>query len=96
MPLRIIVSSCITPAPAAAGAGFALLPLVIVQDMLASGALGQVLPDYTADPVDVSLISHGRTRDTPAAAVLAEFLVAETARLDGARQGFPPSRDNPI
>jgi DNA-binding transcriptional LysR family regulator len=88
-----------TPKPlrsAAAGAGFALLPLVIVQDLLAGGALGQVPPDCTAHPVDVSLISHGRTRDTPAAAVLAEFPVAETARLGGARQGFPPSRDDPI
>jgi DNA-binding transcriptional LysR family regulator len=81
---------------AAARAGFALLPRVIVRDMLDSGALAQVLPDYRADPVDVSLISHGRTRDTPAVSVLAEFLVAETARLDGAREGFPPLRDDPI
>jgi DNA-binding transcriptional LysR family regulator len=81
---------------AAAGAGLALLPFVIVRDLLEAGALVEVLTDHTADPVDVSLISHGRTRDTPAAAVLATFLVAETARLDAARQGFPPPRVDPI
>jgi DNA-binding transcriptional LysR family regulator len=81
---------------AAAGAGVALLPVVIVRDMLEDGPLEQVLPGHDADLVDVWLIRHGRARDIPAAAVIAAFLVAQTARLDAARQGFPPPWVDPI
>jgi DNA-binding transcriptional LysR family regulator len=69
---------------AAAGAGVALLPTVLVRDLVVDHALVRVLTDHATDPVDVSLVSHGLTSETPAAALLAAFLVAEAARLGAA------------
>ena len=67
----------------AAGGGIGLCPLWLVQDLLDSGALAPVLPEWSGPPQPLHLLSPSRRYQPLRARLLLDHLAAEIARLPG-------------
>jgi DNA-binding transcriptional LysR family regulator len=67
----------------AAGGGVGLCPLWLVQDLLDSGALVRVLPEWHGQPQPLHLLSPSRRYQPLRARLLLDHLMAEIGRLPG-------------
>jgi DNA-binding transcriptional LysR family regulator len=67
----------------AAGGGIGLCPLWLVQDLLDSGALVLVLPEWEGQPQPLHLLSPSRRYQPLRARLLLDHLATEIARLPG-------------
>jgi DNA-binding transcriptional LysR family regulator len=67
----------------AAGGGIGLCPLWLVQDLLDSGALVRVLPEWQGQPQPLHLLSPSRRYQPLRARLLLDHLATEVARLPG-------------
>jgi DNA-binding transcriptional LysR family regulator len=67
----------------AAGGGIGLCPLWLVQDLLGSGALVRVLPEWQGRPQPLHLLSPSRRYQPLRARLLLDHLAAEIAHLPG-------------
>ena len=70
------------------GAGAAMLPRFIAADSLAQGRLVQVLPDWTPDPLWLTLYYPPYTKLPPLVALFSRYFEAEITRSDFAGQGI--------
>lgn len=67
----------------AAGGGIGLCPLWLVQDLLGSGALVRVLPDWEGQPQPLHLLSPSRRYQPLRARLLLDHLATRIAQLPG-------------
>ena len=75
----------------AAGGGIGLCPLWLVQDLLDSGALVRVLPQWEGQPQALHLLSPSRRYQPLRARLLLDHLARHIAQLPG-YSGMPPAR----
>ena len=77
----------------AAGGGIGLCPLWLVQDLLDSGALVRVLPEWEGQPQALHLLSPSRRYQPLRARLLLDHLAAHIAQLPGYANAQPPTRN---